>query len=237
MNLTERPVKRWLSDFWSKDQSLTVLLFVLGLHLFVVIPLQQKGLAGDAVFSIFYLLVLLAGFRYLAIRGWVRRILVSVLVIVILIGLLQQEEGPWAAILQDLSGMVYWMLLAGIVMARTFSDGPVTWHRIQGSVVCYLIIGLLFAQAYHLVHVLAGAEAFTTVFGGTREEFTYFSLTTLTTVGYGDVLPRDPFARSLSNLEALTGQLYPVILIARLVSMEYEWSRRKGRGEVSNDPS
>jgi len=48
----------------------------------------------------------------------------------------------------------------------------------------------------------------------------YFSFVTLTTVGYGDITPVHPIVRSLSNLEALVGQLYPAILIGRLVAME-----------------
>jgi voltage-gated potassium channel Kch len=50
--------------------------------------------------------------------------------------------------------------------------------------------------------------------------YQYFSIVTLTTLGYGDITPVHPFARSLAMLEALTGQLFPAILIARLVSME-----------------
>ncbi|HCL83429.1 MAG TPA: hypothetical protein DIC22_05605, partial [Chitinophagaceae bacterium] len=60
-----------------------------------------------------------------------------------------------------------------------------------------------------------------------RTEFMYFSLTTLTTVGYGDITPVNEYARSLANLESLTGQLYPAILIARLVSMEFSTSVEK----------
>jgi voltage-gated potassium channel Kch len=53
----------------------------------------------------------------------------------------------------------------------------------------------------------------------------YFSLTTLTTVGYGVITPALASTRSLANIEALVGQLYPAILIARLVSMEFESSK------------
>jgi voltage-gated potassium channel Kch len=53
----------------------------------------------------------------------------------------------------------------------------------------------------------------------------YFSFATLTTVGYGDITPVHPIARSLAMLEALIGQLFPVILIARLVSMELYYRR------------
>jgi voltage-gated potassium channel Kch len=53
-----------------------------------------------------------------------------------------------------------------------------------------------------------------------RLELTYYSFVTLTTVGYGDITPLIPAARSLAIAEALIGQLFPAILIARLVSME-----------------
>ncbi|MEI6200878.1 MAG: potassium channel family protein, partial [Enhydrobacter sp.] len=50
-------------------------------------------------------------------------------------------------------------------------------------------------------------------------DLVYFSFATLTTVGYGDIVPVHPFARSLSNLEAILGQLYPATLLARMVSL------------------
>jgi hypothetical protein len=54
----------------------------------------------------------------------------------------------------------------------------------------------------------------------------YFSLTTLTTTGYGDIVPLDPFARSLANLESVIGQFYLAITVARLVTLELEDRRR-----------
>ena len=57
----------------------------------------------------------------------------------------------------------------------------------------------------------------------------YFSMTTLTTVGYGDITPINPVARSLANLEGIIGQLFPAITLARLVSMQL--SQRQQRGE------
>jgi len=61
------------------------------------------------------------------------------------------------------------------------------------------------------------------------EAFFYFSMVALTTVGFGDITAIHPIARSLVMMEALIGQLYPAILIARLVSLQIETSRsRKG---------
>ena len=51
-------------------------------------------------------------------------------------------------------------------------------------------------------------------------QMVYFSLSTLTTTGYGDIVPVYPFARSLANLESLLGQLFPAIFLARLVTLE-----------------
>ena len=55
---------------------------------------------------------------------------------------------------------------------------------------------------------------------------TYLSFVTLTTIGYGDILPVHPIARSLCTLEAIIGQLYPATLLARLVTLELEDRRQ-----------
>jgi len=57
-------------------------------------------------------------------------------------------------------------------------------------------------------------------------DLVYYSFVTLTTIGYGDIVPAHPVARSLAMAEGLVGQLYPAILIARLVAMQIE-SRKK----------
>jgi voltage-gated potassium channel Kch len=61
---------------------------------------------------------------------------------------------------------------------------------------------------------------------GTRSAaLTYFSLATITTTGYGDVVPVLPLARSLANMEAVIGQLFPATLLARIVALNLEHSR------------
>jgi hypothetical protein len=54
------------------------------------------------------------------------------------------------------------------------------------------------------------------------DAFLYFSIVTLTTLGYGDITAVHPVARSVVMMEALLGQLYPAILIARLVTLQME---------------
>ena len=55
----------------------------------------------------------------------------------------------------------------------------------------------------------------------------YFSLTTLTTTGYGDIVAIDPFARNLANFESVLGQFYFAITVARLVTLELDDRRRR----------
>jgi hypothetical protein len=115
-------------------------------------------------------------------------------------------------------------ILAALVLVQVFRDGPITSHRIQGAIVVYLLLGLIWMSAYKLLlRTVPGAIHFAS---GEPSSFqsghglAYYSFVTLTTVGYGDITPVHPVARSLAAGEALVGQLYPAILIARLVSMQ-----------------
>jgi hypothetical protein len=105
----------------------------------------------------------------------------------------------------------------------TFAPGRITHHRIEGAIILYLNIALIFTSAYRLILEL-DPGSFSNVPPATTEAVAlngmlYFSFTTLTSTGYGDILPLHPIARSLTNLEALMGQMYLAILLARLVTL------------------
>ena len=123
-------------------------------------------------------------------------------------------------------------ILAVLVLIRVFRAGPITGHRIQGAIAVYLLLGLIWVSAYNLIHqTIPGAFRFPEGELSPlrfKHGLMYFSFVTLTTVGYGDITPAHPLARSLAMAEALVGQLYPAILIGRLVSMELT-SRQEGR--------
>lgn len=119
-----------------------------------------------------------------------------------------------------------WLLIALViiwtVVRAVFEPGRITYHRVVGAILLYLTIGLAFVALYTLVGALS-PKAFNGLTVAARvslpSDLVYFSFTTLTTVGYGDIVPVDPVARSLSNIEAILGQLYPATLLARLVSL------------------
>lgn len=110
-------------------------------------------------------------------------------------------------------GMVAWLLIRAAV-----APGRITGERIVAAICAYLLLGLLWAQAYQFVNSVYG-QAIGGAFGGSTQEYVYFSFVTLTTLGYGDVLPVHPAARVLAFLEAVTGVLYLATLVARLVAL------------------
>jgi hypothetical protein len=116
-----------------------------------------------------------------------------------------------------LSGMI---LLSGAVGISVFGRGHALADRVFGAIVLYLLLGVIWAIAYALVfrlvpHAFAGQLDHPETFG----DWAYFSLVTLTTLGYGDITPVARAARALATFEGLIGQLYPAIIIARLVSL------------------
>ena len=119
-----------------------------------------------------------------------------------------------------------WLLIALVIIwtvARAvFGPGRITYHRVVGAILLYLTIGLVFVALYTLVGAHS-PNAFTGLTVTARvslpSDLVYFSFTTLTTLGYGDIMPVHPIARSLSNVEAIIGQVYPATLLARLVSL------------------
>lgn len=95
-------------------------------------------------------------------------------------------------------------------------------HRVNHDVIfaavsAYLLLGIVWTYAYFFLDMVNPMSFKGPQTGLSRDDFFYFSFVTLATVGYGDIVPMTRPARSLAILEALTGQLYLAILIARLV--------------------
>jgi hypothetical protein len=113
-----------------------------------------------------------------------------------------------------------------LVARHVFGPGRVTAHRVRGAILVYLNIAALFAILYGAIVMrfpgaimLTTGGSLTTEPGGQTAALTYFSLTTITTTGFGDLAPVAPLARSLANLESVIGQLFPATLLARIVAL------------------
>jgi hypothetical protein len=126
----------------------------------------------------------------------------------------------------SLTTFVLTTLVTGLVIYRLFGPGQVTVHRVQGAIFVYLNVAVLFAVAFDVVETFCPGAVrsiagglITTVPAQRLAELSYFSMTTITATGYGDLVPLHPFARSLANLEAAFGVLFPATFVARLVAL------------------
>jgi len=145
-------------------------------------------------------------------------------------------QADWPVWIGMGAAAVLFIYTAWVLLREVLRSDRVTVDTLAGGVVVYLLIGVIWAFAYVLValvdpaalHYAAGSGL--SGVGGFDDFHTYlyFSFTTLTTLGYGDVVPVNPATRSLAYLEAVFGQLYLALLIARLVGQHL--SAGNGRG-------
>ena len=119
-----------------------------------------------------------------------------------------------------LSGMLLGFVIFTI-FGKMFRAEKVDRSLIASAVTIYLLLGAAWSNAYHTIYIL-NPEAFEAPDVDpdyALVHFLYYSYVTLTTLGFGDIIPVSPTARILSATEAITGVLYTAILIARLVSL------------------
>lgn len=129
----------------------------------------------------------------------------------------------------DCCYIVVFTVLFIALAESVFREGPVDANRIMGAVSIYFVFGFIWAFVYSLLETSQpGSFTMSKPDAGQLDlvgEFLYFSMVTLTTLGYGDMAPVSPPARMLATLEAVTGQLYVAIIIARLVGLQINQKR------------
>jgi len=202
---------------------LVALLGMLVLLIFAI-PLVPFDRAGRIAIDLFFSLLLLSGIATLArnrVVLWLGTGLAAAALVVRFLDRLPPgiDLGRSDALLTGLTEAT----LAAVLLVQLFRPGRVTFYRVAGAVVVFLLFGHAFVDAYYLIESLSpGSFHFVSPpagRSGLNGRLVYFSFATLSTVGYGDVTAVHPLARSLAAIEALTGQLYPAILIARLVAL------------------
>ena len=212
-----------LRQQWS-DPLLTALTMLLFVMLFVIAPLQASGIFVFQAFELLFAIILVAGVFVMS--G--SRIAVLAMVVALAtatVGGLLRLRAPSILDINLFAGawLIMGVTMAWVVAPAVFGPGRVTYHHIMGAVLLYLTIAVIFVALFTFV-----GSAIPKAFSGLTVQdspalasnLIYFSFTTLTTTGYGDIFPVHPIARSLCNLEGIFGQLYPATLLARLVTLE-----------------
>ncbi len=219
--------------FWSEERSLTTLLVLLAINLFVLAPMIREGVGTTLMKETFFSLLLLAGLLTMTGHKTLQIGFLLFIALAIIVHWARTAFGAtglsgWDALLSMLSLCAFTM----VVLWQVNKKGPVTGHRVRGAVAGYLLLALCCAYAYALIDFLIpGAFQMPAADLQSRkaqsDAFYYFSIVTLTTLGYGDITAIHPVARSVVMIEALLGQLYPAILIARLVTLQMEARKKK----------
>jgi len=216
-----RPIKFILSSLRGRFFYLFTALFLfLLLHPY----LEGSGL-GEFLFILLFMLIPVAGMyavsyeRKISIAGILLGLPTLVWCLELFLG-----SGMVPRWVGELFALVFYLYTALVILTFILKAKKVTSDLLYGAVCVYLMFGMTWMLAYRL---LEGLHPGSLLMGGGSPpgslhevaDVLYFSFVTLTTLGYGDMLPLTSQARSLAILEAVCGVLYLAILIARLVSL------------------
>jgi hypothetical protein len=214
----------------ARDPALTAMLAVQCLIIFSE-PLDAMGFetVSEAVQLLFFAITFIV---YLIVRGPIATTLAISALIADLAGYaLDLVEPSQTSLILGYAGLIIAFIMAGYALGyAALAPGVVTVHRVLGAIALYLNIGLMFATLYGLIwHFIP--NSFTNIPSGPNWQadgtIVYFSFVTLTSTGFGDVTPLHPIVRTLSNVEAIIGQLFPATLLARLITLELRGYRQR----------
>jgi hypothetical protein len=201
------------------DPALTVLAIELAVAIFIIAPLgvlaPGSGLVLPLLLTALVLTPALLAAVLVASDNSTARAAVFVATALIVEGMVVGLHQPSVLVtsLHMIGALIMGCALIWVVAHAVFAPGRVTYHRIVGTLLLYLMIGATFAGLYGTLVL-------------------YFSFATLTSVGYGNVIPMHPLTRGLSNLEAVVGQLFPATLIARMVTLHLTGRHREEGSEM-----
>jgi hypothetical protein len=215
-----------LNKFWGSEESLTVFLCVLLVRVFLLPLLPADYLFTDIVVDVLTVFILISGITACPSNQSLRSISIILVVVSVVFnaaGYWYEQNSQQQAIDIALSTLCI-LLFIQVILYQVFKDGDVTTQRLLGAISVYIMLGLVCANLYELIYLLNpesfnfATETLKQPFNP-KQQFIYFSFVNLTTTGFGDIVPVSDVARSCSMLESLIGQLFPTVLIGRLVSL------------------
>jgi len=133
------------------------------------------------------------------------------------------------SLILGLNGLTQWTWLTRVLgAALLFSTAAAIWSRLKryravskqtvwAALCIYLLIGLFFSSLHAAVGNFTPIPFFTSYSGTSIKDYLFFSFTTMTTLGYGDLTPQGDLPRTLAVVEALIGQIYLVTIVALLI--------------------
>ncbi len=212
----------------------SLLLFSTALMFFVVPLLPASQGLLDKTIQIFSWVVLFSCLRAITERRGFFIFMVVLSVVNIAIGIPEVFSENGAALFRTagmLVRLLYYFLIFLSIMKYVLNKSPVCGDKICGALSAYILMGIIWAVIYGLFETLhPGSFSGPGVNAGAGMWALYYSFTTLTTLGYGDITPALPAAQSYAIMEAACGQMFLTVLIARLVALQLLHSRTETEG-------
>jgi hypothetical protein len=221
-----------LTDFIRAHRSKLLLLAFLALT--IASPLADTHPHAGGVIAILFLLALLAGVSYMAEKAFVY-ILVLPLAALWIVARLVEAFAPGHSYshIAPVTGFLLSCAVLWAILDRFNSIPAVTGNVVSEAFISYLIIAIAFSQLYWILNRTLD-NAFTQSISVTdTSQLLYFSMVTLSTVGYGRIAPVNPYVRIVAGLEAMFGIFFVAVVVARLVSSY--GPRRNSRGNQRDD--
>jgi hypothetical protein len=145
---------------------------------------------------------------------------------VAIVNLFSSSREPRGGVMAVVSGLLY-LAAPGIIVRHLVLRRTVDTQTVLGAIAAYLMLGMSFAFAYRALGALQTGPFFGSQGEGTFSQDLFFSFTTLTTAGYGNLVPAANPGQTFAVVEMLTGQLFLVTAVAKVVST---WQPGRGRG-------
>jgi membrane-associated HD superfamily phosphohydrolase len=216
---------------WTLFKHKFLLILIALIAFFVINALSNEGWLE---YSNMIIMTILVACSMLSLEGYnnYTRILGLILGIagIVISGFTSLKAEPQSIQIMRLLVLIsFFSIITTICLVATLKKRIITSNVLYGAISSYLLIGLVFAIIYSLIHVI-DHNAFSLKIASTGtpalQTFIYYSFVTLTTLGYGDITPLSDISRTLAWLEAAFGQVYLTILIAQLVGT---YIAQKGR--------
>jgi hypothetical protein len=212
-----------LNHLWSQESGLSGMIVVLAIIQFLLIPLFGNYPFIMSIMNLFWMLFIFAGiFAFSTSKK--QTILISIIPVLFIIfsWITTYLKTPFLLISELCLSVCTFLLLIILILKKVFESGPISVHRVAGSIVIYMLLAQIWTVVYIFFydHIPGSFQLTLPAFesNSIQANFLYFSYVTLSTTGFGEILPLHPMARALVNLESIFGVLYPVVLIGRLVS-------------------
>lgn len=218
-----RSLIRSFQSFWLADASFVILLIMLVTVVFVLPVLMEITGSGVLLFNVLLLGVFFSGI-FSTRNPWLIATSATLFSIHLVLRLIRFGDNPYSFyVLENLVGIANALVFILINLRLLFRDQSVNAYRIVGAINIYLLLALVGALTLEVIQATTGASVGGNVaLSGTDRDFPqliYFSLVSLTTVGFGDIYAVTTPARMLATFLAMLGVLFPAIVIARLVGL------------------